>query len=99
MTLLHHSVRRSMFIAGLLALFLLTACAASTSAPHHYSPDFGQSLETGFARQTINPQGPADRSPTAETPGDLIDQIYQKRYIKMMTEEKDDEDDVSSELN
>jgi hypothetical protein len=38
-----------------------------------------------------NPLAPADPQPADSLPGEISDQIYQKRYAKNLTEEKEDD--------
>ena len=80
----------------LAAIYLFGACSSTTG--ERIDHRFGECLESGLAAQVINPDAPVDPSPADSLPGDLGVQIYNKRYIKSMTEEKDEEDDVSSEL-
>lgn len=80
----------------LTAIILLGACSATTGK--HIDPQFGECLKAGLAAQVVNPNAPVDSSPADSLPGDLGLQIYNKRYVKSMTEEKDEKDDVSSEL-
>lgn len=80
----------------LTALFFFGACTSTTG--ERMDPQFGECLQKGLSAQVVNPDAPADQSPADSLPGELGTQIYNKRYVKSMTEEKDEEDDVSSEL-
>ncbi|WP_028319516.1 hypothetical protein [Desulfobulbus elongatus] len=68
------------------------------SSRPHLTPDFGESYFNGINAQRINPAAPANPAPADTLPGDLTMQIYQKRYIKSMTEKKEEKEDVASEL-
>lgn len=80
----------------LTALFFFGACSSTTG--ERMDSHFGECLENGLAAQVMNPDAPDDPSPADSLPGELGTQIYNKRYLKSMTEERDEEDDVSSEL-
>jgi hypothetical protein len=76
-------------LAGGLLLIGMIGCA---SVPQrHLSPDFGEAYRSGFNAQIVNPQAPQDPAPAARLPGELSNQIYEKRYVKGMTEEKEEE--------
>ena len=79
-------------------MILFGGCAASPTA-EELNPDFGKSVQAAFAIQVIHPEGPSDPSPCDLLPGDLADQIYNKRYIKSMTEEKKEKEDAYRELS
>ena len=95
----HALQNAGMFLCGplLIALLLLAGCTSSSG--QRMDPRFGQCLEAGFAAQVINPEAPSDPSPAATLPGDLAGQIYNKRYVKAMTEEKKENNDAASELS
>lgn len=95
------TARRVAVATGLItaALFLLSGCTASTTSSGRLDPGFGQALEAGFSAQVIHPEGPADPAPADTLPGDLAVQIYNKRYVKAMTEEKKEKDDAASQLS
>jgi hypothetical protein len=57
---------------------------------------FGQSYRNFFTKQIINPEGPEDPSAAETLPGALGSEIYEKRYIKSMTEEAEEESDTVS---
>jgi hypothetical protein len=57
---------------------------------------FGQSYRNFFTKQIINPEGPKDPSAAETLPGKLGSEIYEKRYIKSMTEEAEEESDTVS---
>jgi len=80
-----------------IAFFLLGGCTSTTG--QRMDPQFGQCVEAGLAAQVINTDAPDDPSYTDSLPGDLAGQIYNKRYVKSMTEEKKNNDDASSELS
>lgn len=80
-------------------IFLLTACAGIADPPGRLDPDFGENYRNAFSSQAINPMAPVDSSPAATLPGELANQIYKKRYVKPMTEEKKEKEDASSELS
>jgi CDGSH-type Zn-finger protein len=82
----------------LIALFLFCGCGTTETKPH-LDPEFGQCVKAGFEAQALNPNAPADHAPADSLPGDLANQIYKKRYIKTMTEEKKEKDDTASELS
>jgi hypothetical protein len=85
------------FLLGvIIGLFAFSGCQ---HAPKHLTPDHGQYFHAAFNRQVLNPDGPADPSPAITLPGDLGHEIYKERYVKSMTEEKDENSDtVSREL-
>ena len=95
----HALQKTGMFLCSplLIAIVLLAGCTSSSG--QRMDPRFGQCLEAGFAAQVINPEAPSDPSPADTLPGDLAGQIYNKRYVKTMTEEKKKNDDASSELS
>lgn len=81
-------------VIGFLGVAALISCTGT--ATQHLSGDFGESFHTGFSRQVMHPEAPADPAPAEAQPGELAHQIYKKRYIKEMTEEdKDQEESVS----
>jgi hypothetical protein len=57
---------------------------------------FGESYRNFFTKQVISPEGPQDPSAAETLPGALGSEIYQKRYIKGMTEEPEEEHDTVS---
>ena len=81
-----------------MTFFLLCGCTAATTG-QRLDPEFGQCLEAGFAAQALNPNAPTDPAPADSLPGDLAGQIYKKRYVKPMTEEKKEKEDTSSQLS
>lgn len=81
---------------GLLAVVLISACS---TAPQRLDPHFGAYLETGLRAQVVNPDAPSDPTPADTLPGDLAGQIYKKRYLKAMTEEKKEKESTSSQLS
>ncbi len=92
--------RRVAMVAALvsMAAVLWAGCAAET-APQAPSPRFGQCIQEAFYAQVLHPDAPRDASPADRLPGELADQIYKKRYVKTMTEEKKEKADTSSELS
>ena len=88
---------RALFLL-LLSCFLGVAIIGCTPTQKNLSPDFGQSLSQAFTAQAINPAAPVNAAPVDTLPGDLGEQIYQKRYVKMLTEEKKEKEDASSQL-
>lgn len=88
----------TLFSPLLIAVFLLAGCTSSATG-QRMDPRFGQCLEAGLASQVINADAPDDASHADALPGDLAGQIYNKRYVKSMTEEKKENDDASSELS
>ncbi|GAB6906859.1 conserved exported hypothetical protein [Desulfosarcina cetonica] len=83
-------------LCDLLAVVLISACSAP---PQRLDPHFGACLEAGLSAQAINPNAPSDPTPADTMPGDLADQIYKKRYLKTMTEEKKEKDNTSNQLS
>jgi type IV pilus biogenesis protein CpaD/CtpE len=80
------------YLTVLLVGGLITAgMAGCGTVDKHLSEDFGQYYTEGFAAQVANPLAPEDPQPADSLPGEISDQIYQKRYIKSMTEEKEDD--------
>jgi hypothetical protein len=79
---------RAVFLIGGLITAGIAGCGA---VDKHLSEDFGQYYTEGFAAQVANPLAPEDPQPADSLPGEISDQIYQKRYIKSMTEEKEDD--------
>ena len=87
----------SLMRIGLIGIAVLLSCTGT--ATQHLSGDFGESFHTGFSRQVMHPEAPADPMPVDTQPGELAHQIYKKRYIKEMTEEdKDQEESVSQKI-
>ncbi len=84
-------------VATVIACLLLFMGCRHT--PRYMSPEHGQSYRAAFERQVLNIQAPEDRSPADTLPGAIGSDIYKKRYLKSMTEEKKEkEDSVSREL-
>jgi hypothetical protein len=81
----------------LIVIFLVGGCASTTG--QRMDPRFGQCVNDGLKAQVINADAPEDPSYADALPGDLAGQIYNKRYVKSMTEEKKDNEDASSELS
>lgn len=85
-----------LLVAVLTGLLVFNGCL---HAPGDMNPNFGKSFHAAFHRQVVNPEGPADPTPVDTQPGFLANEIYQKRYVKGMTEDiKEDKEDVSQEL-
>jgi len=84
-------------ISLLIAVFLLSGCTSTTGG--RMDPQFGQCVKDSLAAQVINADAPDDPSYADTLPGDLAGQIYNKRYVKTMTEEKKDNEDTSSRLS
>ncbi len=83
-----------------LAIFLLVMISAcQTTVERHMSPEFGRCVSAGVEAQILNPHAPRDPSSAASMPGDLAQQIYNKRYVKTMTEEKKKGEDTASQLS
>ncbi len=83
-----------------LMLVLAFPCLVAGCSPRpHLSADFGEAYFTGTRAQVLNPSAPEYPNPVQTLPGELAVQIYQQRYIKSMTEEKKEKEDVSSELS
>jgi len=80
------------------AVCLLSGCAAGGPAPETMTPDFGRAFRAGFSAQVLHPDGPADPSPADTLPGELAVQIYNKRYLKNMTEPEETEDALLQSL-
>jgi hypothetical protein len=95
-TIRRHTIQKTM--ALMVVIVLIGGCAAKIASEKH-DPHFGQCVEAAFAAQVLHPEGPADASPADLLPGDLADQIYKKRYVKGMTEEKKEKADTSSKLS
>jgi hypothetical protein len=81
----------------MIAVFLLGGCTSTTG--QRMDRQFGQCVKDSLAAQVINADAPDDPSYADALPGDLAGQIYTKRYVKSMTEEKKENDDASSELS
>lgn len=83
-------------------LVVITAIIALHSgcrhAPRHLAPGFGETCKKIFNRQVLNQEAPEDRKHVSSIPGNVADQIYHKKYIKGLTEEKEEKDDVNREL-
>ncbi len=82
------------------ALFLFVGMVVASCSPaqKNLSPDFGASVNQALMAQTLNPVAPENRSHVEALPGDLSNQIYQKRYIKMLTEDKEEKESGSDQL-
>jgi hypothetical protein len=89
---------RPIVAIGLLCaiVFLLSGCSTSLQ---RLDPEFGKCLEAGLAAQAINLEAPTDPTPADSLPGELASQIYNKRYVKTMTEEKKEGDNAASQLS
>ena len=87
----------ALFCPLLIVSFLLCGCTSTTG--QRMDPQFGQCVSSGLAAQVINPDAPYDPSHADSLPGDLAGQIYNKRYVKSLTEEKKEKDDTSSQLS
>lgn len=92
------NIQNNILFLRLLFCFLGATIVGCTPTQKNLSPDFGQSLSQAFTTQAINPAAPVDATPVDSLSGDLGEQIYQKRYVKMMTEEKEEKEDASSQL-
>jgi hypothetical protein len=68
---------------------MVAGCAPSGK---HLSPDFGEAYSEAFAAQVANPGAPDNPGAADALPGEVSNQIYQKRYLKAMTEEKEEDD-------
>ncbi|BBO86511.1 hypothetical protein DSCO28_70770 [Desulfosarcina ovata subsp. sediminis] len=89
--------RPRVFLSGL--LFVAIFLSACTTAPQRLDPHFGEYLEAGISAQIVNPDAPMNPAPADTLPGDLAGQIYKKRYVKSMTEEKKENENASSQLS
>lgn len=78
-----------------LIILLFAGCRHT---PQHLTQNFGASYKAAFSRQVLNPDGPEDHGPVDSLSGDVANQIYKKRYIKSLTEEKDEEESVNKKL-
>jgi hypothetical protein len=87
------------FCSPLLIATLLIGGCTTASTGGRLDPEYGRRVEAGLAAQAINPNAPDDPTPADSLPGDLANQIYKKRYIKAMTEEKKEKDDTASQLS
>ncbi|PIE73711.1 MAG: hypothetical protein CSA20_01935 [Deltaproteobacteria bacterium] len=76
------------FLAGVLSYTTILCGCAHT--PQRLSDDYGQTTSNAFAAQVINPFSPEDNAPVAELPGDLASNLYKNRYLKEMTEKKEE---------
>ncbi len=76
-------------LAALSALLLLNACATDC----HNQSAHGQSHRAIFAAQPVNPDAPANPAPAMFLPGNISNDIYQKRYLPSMTEKKSEKDE------
>lgn len=72
----------TIFIIGF--LFILSC----HHAPAHFSPDYGKSYRALFSRQVVNTGAPSNPEPVVTLPGAVGSDIYKKRYIKSLTEDK-----------
>ena len=84
-----------LLINTLTTISLLSGCKHT---PKNMTPDFGESYRVAFSKQVLNPDAPEDRGPVDSLSGNVGNQIYQKRYVKSLTEEKDEEDSVNKKL-
>jgi hypothetical protein len=95
--------RRKGFRAGrntvmLMCMFVFAGGVIACSAPAHLSPDYGDAFRSAVAAQVLNPEAPEDPAPADTLPGEIASQIYKKRYIKSLTEEKKEKEGVSERL-
>ena len=74
---------------------LFFACSQTNQ---RLDPRFGQCVDAGLSAQVLHPEGPSDPTPADHLPGDLAVLIYNKRYVKSMTEDPEEGEDASSEL-
>lgn len=72
---------------------VLSGCATGLEPA---GADVATSLTAGLTRQVVRPGGCADPTPADGLPGELATKLYQNRYIKMMTEKQDDEEQKAS---
>ena len=82
-----------------ISLTMIPICAGCRHAEKNLSSGFGKSYKAAFNRQVINPDSPKDLGPVDTLPGSVGNQIYRKRYVKSLTEEKKSEESVSQELS
>ncbi|MBN1905176.1 MAG: hypothetical protein JW927_08785 [Deltaproteobacteria bacterium] len=82
-----------------IALTMIVICSGCKHVPKNITPEFGKSYKTAFTRQVLNPDAPKDQSPVVTLPGNVGSEIYHKRYIKSLTEEKKSDDSISEELS
>ncbi|MGI6655715.1 MAG: hypothetical protein ACOX5Z_02595 [Desulfobulbus sp.] len=83
----------------LIVLLAVSCLVAGCAGPRHLSEDFGQASHRAMSAQIVNPGAPNNPSPVDRLPGDLALEIYQKRYIKTMTEEEKKKDKLHDELD
>lgn len=85
------------YLAAALTMIILYSGCGHT--PQYLTKNFGESYESAFSSQVINPEAPDDKKPVEALPGTIGTMIYQKRYVKSLTEEKKEEEEgVSRQL-
>ncbi|MGD9161170.1 MAG: hypothetical protein PVG39_22320 [Desulfobacteraceae bacterium] len=80
------------------AFAIISLCSGCRHTPKHLTQNFGDSYKAAFNQQVINPYAPEERGAVNSLPGALGNQIYKKRYVKSLTEEKDEEESLSKKL-
>lgn len=83
-----------MAAAMIIAALVATACAATHN--EGCGKDMKSALNQGLRRQVINAEAPSNSSVAEGLPGDIASQIYKRRYIKTMTEDKDEDNKKAS---
>ncbi len=75
-------------------------CSGCRHAPQYMTENYGKSYNAAFNQQVINNNAPDDKTPVDSTPGNISTQIYNKKYIKGLTEDKkDQQESVGQKLN
>lgn len=82
-------MKLALVLAALSALLLLNACATDCDDPSAH----GRSYRSYFSAQPVNPDAPADPAPAMTLPGNVSNDIYQKRYLPVMTEKQSEKDE------
>lgn len=93
-----HHLRNQWPVFALLAAFPLWGLSGCASDRRHLSDDFGETYFQGVNAQIVNPAAPVNAAPADTLPGEVAQKIYNQRYVKSMTEKKEEKDDVASEL-
>jgi len=82
-------MKLALVLAALSALLLLNACATDCYDPSAH----GRSHRALFSAQPVNLDAPADPAPAMTLPGNVSNDIYQKRYLPVMTEKQSEKDE------
>jgi len=81
-----------------LGFMFLIVLGQGCSRKMNLSGNFGNSYESMFAAQVINPEAPENKVSPDGYPGNMADKIYDKIYEKSMTEPREKKEDISGEL-